>query len=299
MNHLEVPLFSLKHTLDAGHTFSWNYWEAGGATYATTVDDGVAVKVWQDTLELHLLNYESSKPFDAPGFFSRRFRLHDDLEAVYGEISRDEVLAQAVQKYKGLRMVKDPFWECVVSFISSAQNQIPRIRESMNLIRQNYGEAIDWNDRVYYSFPPPEVVAQVSVSDFFEKTKTAFRAKHIIKAAQQIVSGEIPPQRELEAMPFEQARREVSRLFGVGEKVADCVCLYSLGKMESFPIDTWIAAALRDHYPGFPNYEKKGEKAYREASAAAINHFGRNAGYAQQYLYIFKRKNSRQGPVLE
>ena len=296
MPSIKTPDFSLELLMKSGQTFCWTHKEtelAGKKAYiAQTVRDGSVVKFWQEKGNLDTLHYSSTGSLKEEQI-TKWFGLGDDFGEIIPSITRDPLVAQAVKAHPGLRNVHDPLWPCLVSFIIAARNNIPSIQKSMNLISKHYGTPVQGSSETFYEFPSAERLAELDVKEFFDKSNTAFRAKHIIKTAQLVVDGALPTQQELERMPYEEAKEHLLKLQGIGEKVADCILLFSLHKLESFPIDVWIDRVLREHYPSFPTYEKT-KNSYRKAAEAARGLFGPFAGYAQDYLYYYKRNQERQ-----
>lgn len=210
-----------------------------------------------------------------PEEFEQVWKNYFDLEEDYGKIigmidSRDSYLLKAAAYGSGMRILRQDLWEIIVSFIISQQNNIKRIRRCIDLLCQKYGEEKrSERGKVFYLFPGPDALANASIEDL-SACNLGYRSKYIQKTAQSVVTGEI----DLDAvkqMDYETAMKELCRLSGVGEKVANCICLFALHKTEAFPVDTHIHKVLKEQYPsGFP--------------------FERYAGYAgtlQQYIFYY------------
>lgn len=215
-----------------------------------------------------------------PEEFKQVWEKYFDLEEDYGKIinsidQKDAYLLKAASYGGGIRILRQDLWEMIVSFIISQQNNIKRIRKCIYYLCQKYGgEKRTEDGRLYYGFPAPDALAKASVEDL-QACNLGYRSKYIRKTAQSVVDGEVDLQ-AIWKMDYEAAKIELCKLSGVGEKVANCICLFALHKTEAFPVDTHIQKVLKEHYPdGFP--------------------FERYSGYAgiiQQYIFYYDLHNS-------
>ena len=153
---------------------------------------------------------------------------------------------------QGIRILRQDLWEMIVSFLISQQNNIPRIRRCISNICERYGERRQGSGgRVYYTFPGPAALAAAGEEELRD-CNLGYRSRYVKKTAQMILEGQVSLE-EVQRMDYLQAREELQKLYGVGAKVADCICLFALHQMEAFPVDTHIRQALEKHYPqGFP-----------------------------------------------
>jgi N-glycosylase/DNA lyase len=204
------------------------------------------------------------------------------FEKVIDTFPNDGVLQEAVKRHWGLRVLRQEPWETLASFIASSTKQIVQIRQIVAALAQLLGE----ND----AFPPVDVVARATHRQLLD-CKLGFRAKYLLAAARAIDSGEVRLDK-LPAMEYERAVEELTKLPGVGEKIACCTLLFSCDHNEAFPIDVWIERALKRIY--FPK-RKVTPKQLREFTRS---HFGPYAGWAQQYLFFSERTRGRQ-PLLD
>ncbi|MFX1580554.1 MAG: DNA-3-methyladenine glycosylase family protein [Promethearchaeota archaeon] len=273
MRSLKVTRFSLKDTLECGQTFCWVK-EGDGYINA---DIGQVVYVEQREGKLF---YETSG-----GDVNLRalLRLDDSLDKIHREISRDGIMKTSIDFAPDLRIVNDPFFPCLVSFLCSVWKNVPAIRGMTNAIRQRWGPSYEFRERTFYGMPTPEQLARAKVSDL-KNLGLAWRSEFIAKSTEFIVNRVITED-ELRKMDYLDARKQLKKLHGVGDKVADCVSLFSLGFLEAFPIDIWIERVIQDHYGIFT----EAGKSYSKKSEAARNYFGKYAGYAQEYLYHYTR----------
>lgn len=201
-----------------------------------------------------------------------------DLDGAYGDYinavnPRDKYLLEAVETGGGIRILRQDLWEMTVSFLISQQNNITRIRRCVENICSSFGEKkITSDGKEYYAFPTPEALAQASEEQLRE-CNLGYRAGYVRRTAESVASGEISLEK-IERMSYKKAKEELLKLHGVGDKVADCICLFGLHHLDAFPIDTHIRQALNSHYKrGFPNRRYKGFRGviqqyifYREIS---------------------------------
>lgn len=205
-------------------------------------------------------------------FWKEYFDLGTDYGAYIGLINpRDTYLQNAAQLGEGIRILRQDLWEMIVTFLISQQNNIQRIRRCVEKLCQEYGEKlVNGRGEVYYGFPKPEALAQLD-EDALKACNLGYRSKYVVRAAKSVAGGQI----DLDAvrrMPYKKAKEELLKLYGVGEKVADCICLFGLHQLEAFPVDTHISQALEKNYKrGFPMRRYKGFQ-----------------GVLQQYIFYFE-----------
>ncbi len=294
---LDSP-FNLDYTLESGQVFRW---ENRGEWWYGAVFGG-ALKVAQEANSLHCI---SSGDAIGSSFVRAYFRLDEDLQSILASIMKDETMTQAVQKFYGMRLIRQDFWECLASFVLATNSNIPRIKRMVASICSRFGESIEFEGVVHFTFPKAEKLADASVAELGE-AGLGYRAPFLKRVAEAVAQQKVDPG-ELSMMDYGRAHESLSKVLagekvlpGVGPKVADCVLLYSCGKDEAFPIDVWIARALARSYPGLLGKSarirlaSKGKtrlarNEYLRISAAARAYFGRYAGYAQQYLFMMAR----------
>lgn len=188
--------------------------------------------------------------------------------------NQDRYLIQAATFGAGIRILKQEVWEMIVSFIISQQNNIKRIKKSIELLCQKFGEKKYFENIVYYAFPSAETLAQATQEEL-NQCNLGYRSKYILKTAQSIVKKEMDIT-VLKNMSYEQAKTELMKLYGVGKKVADCICLFGLHQLEAFPIDTHIKKVLETNYQNqFPFESFQGYE-----------------GVIQQYIFYYDLKNT-------
>jgi len=268
--------FNLKHTLECGQFFRWEKIEDW--YYLVCFDTLTKVKQKGNNL------YSITKPQRDSEFINHIFRLDDDLDSIVGTIIKDAMMVEAVEKFKGLRIMRQNPLECLISFICSANSSIPNIKIKLTTLAELYGDYIGMDGYSFFTFPKLEALVSADV-DELKDHKIGYHSK-FIKETARIMDLNSIDLNALKDQGYENVKRDLLNTFGgsgVGEKVADCVCLFSLEKLEAFPIDVWIERIMKEYYFG-------GEKVSKEGiSKFAREYFGSYAGYAQEYLYHYKR----------
>ncbi|MDY3751342.1 DNA-3-methyladenine glycosylase [Christensenella minuta] len=217
--------------------------------------------------------------------FERVWKRYFDLERDYAALVSDcgdSVLKQGMQYGCGLRLLNQEPFETLISFIVSANNHVKRIRGILRRICALYGEPFSFEGKTWHRFPAPAILAGLS-EEALGECGSGYRAPYIKGAARMAAEGF--SLEALRGMGYADAKKELQRLPGVGPKVADCVLLFSLGFYDAFPADVWVRRVLREQY-GFTGND-------RQIYEFARKRFGPYAGIAQQYLFFWKRENSK------
>lgn len=236
-------------------------------------------KTWQGIDGQRILELREGGP--APRAAARFLRAGDDYAAMLSEISRDRAVARAARRYRGLRLLRQDPFQCYITFIVSANSSMARIRDGLWRLCSAFGGRSGGRGRASHFFPEPRSLARASVGQL-RACGLGYRAGYVKEAAR------MAPELDLERLrrrPYPEARAELLRVPGIGPKVADCIMLFSLEKLDAFPIDTWMAKALRLHYPGCFEGGHGTEKKYMRMRDEAVGRFGRYAGLAQQFLF--------------
>ncbi|OVE74652.1 hypothetical protein BVX95_01610 [archaeon D22] len=271
MKKISVKNFNLKYTIECGQFFRYRLLN-DGSYLINYLDKLFVVKQIKDD------EIEFSKNVDEK-FISNFFRLDDDLGEIYSVISTDEYMKQAISEYHGLRLIRQNPWECMVSYVCSSASNIPKIQKNLELLSGFFGKPVTCKNYDSFSFP------EIGSMDDFEKilsSKTGYRAKFLYEVNKRVSDSYFL---KLMKLSYETMKSELVLLPGIGEKIADCIILFSLDKLEAFPMDTWIKKALEDIY----GLEIKN---YKKAQEFAKEKWGRYAGYAQQYIYMKYRSDS-------
>jgi N-glycosylase/DNA lyase len=294
---LDSP-FNLEHTLESGQVFRWR--KRGEWWYG--VVSGSVLKIRQDGDVLRC--FSGSDKLDSI-FVKSYFRLDDDLEHILATFTKDNFITRAIERFYGLRLIRQDIWECLASFVLATNANIPRIQKMVLAVCEKYGSTFEFGGEGFSGFPSPEVLAAARVS-VLEACGLGYRAPFLKKVSLSVAEGKVDF--GLASLPYEEARGALLKelfgeklLLGVGPKVADCVLLYSCGKDEAFPIDVWIARVLSSSYPRLLETSirsrlaregkvKLSSQDYARLSKSVRAYFGEFAGYAQQYLYMAARE---------
>jgi N-glycosylase/DNA lyase len=286
--------FDLQSTVESGQSYLWDRTDGemyttteaygGSAWYETVVppipevsDEQAVLRVRQEGDEIQ---WESTT--DAVPILTHLLRLDDDLDAIQAATPADPLLDRAFEQYRGMRLVRDPVFPCLISFICSAQMRVARIHGMQRRLAREYGNEIEFDGRTYHAFPTPTQLAERTEDELREQS-LGYRAPYVQRTAEMIAEGEVDPLNAVD-LAYEAARDHMSQFVGVGNKVADCVLLFSLGFTEAVPLDTWIQTAIADHYPACDC------GGYVSTSRAIREQFGgKYAGYAQTYVFHYLR----------
>jgi len=219
------------------------------------------------------------------------FRKKDDIEKIIKSISKDSVTKKAVKQYLGLRILEQDPFQCLISFITSSNSNIQKIKNSLENISKKFGTKIKFEDQEFFLFPEPKKLAKASINEI-KSCGVGYRAQFIKEAASMMMLKKIDFE-YLKKSNYQEAKKEICLIPGVGNKVADCVLLFSLNKLEAFPLDRWIIRILEKYYSDKFQLETKTitEKQYDIIHEKILNHFGPFAGYAQQFLFKMEREN--------
>ena len=216
-------------------------------------------------------------------FWASYFDLEQDYGRWIASINpNDRYLSAAAAFGSGIRILRQDLWEMIVSFLISQQNNIARIRRCIENICEAYGEPMaDESGINWYAFPTPEVLADLD-EDALKACNLGYRSKYVVRAARSVRDHEIDPE-AIPLMNYRQSREELLKLFGVGEKVADCICLFSLHHLQAFPVDTHIRQAMEAHYKrGFPNRRYRGFQGVLQQYIFYYELFGKESGQQKE-----------------
>jgi N-glycosylase/DNA lyase len=281
----------LYNTLESGQSYLWrredgrlydghdpSEWGSEPPWYYTVVD-GEVLRVRQHDDHLEWTAGTTAEPT-----LRRLLRLDDDLDAIVDAAPSDPLLDAAADYARGLRIVRDPAFGSLISFICSAQMRVARIHDMVSALARTYGDEIEFDGRTYHAFPSPEQLA-ATTEGALRDLGLGYRAPYVQQTAELVAEGEAHPD-EARDLPYEEAREYLTQFVGVGEKVADCVLLFSLGHLEAVPLDTWIRSAIEEYYP---ECDRDG---YADTSRAIRKRFGGEyAGYVQTYVFYWLRTN--------
>jgi N-glycosylase/DNA lyase len=218
------------------------------------------------------------------------FRKKDNLDKIIKSISKDKTVKIAVKKFQGLRILRQDPFQCLISFIVSSNSNIPKIKSNMENISKKFGKKIKFQNQEFFLFPNPKKLAKVPINEI-TSCGVGYRAKFIKDAAKIIDKKEIDFD-YLKKCDYQDAKENICQIPGVGNKVADCVLLFSLDKLEAVPLDRWIIRILEKYYSKKFEMNTKTitEKQYNILHKKIVNHFGPFAGYSQQFLFKMERE---------
>ncbi len=279
--------FDLVSSLESGQAHRWAYPKDGDDGWYTGVVRGNLVRIRQtdDRVEFRCA------PTDEAAFAPRLaeyFRFDDDISKIYDVINQDERVADMVRRYPGLRVLRTEPWECLVAFICSATSNIPRIHQNMESISEAFGSPVSLNGWTRHTFPAPADLAEAGEAEL-RRLGLGFRAPYVHLASVAVLEGRLDLDALIE-MPYPEAKAALMERRGIGSKIADCIAVFSLEKLEAFPIDVWVRRALGEWY--FPEQKTPPDRVLLEW---AQERFGRYGGYAQQYLFHGRRLSAKSG----
>ena len=219
------------------------------------------------------------------------FRKNDNMQEIIKSISKDKTVKQAINQYEGLRIFRQDPFQCMISFIISSNSNIQKIKNSLEKITKKFGEKVEIQNKEFFLFPKPEKLANASIEEI-KKCGVGYRAPFIKQAAEMVFSKKIDF-KYLEKLNYKEAKKNICLIPGVGNKVADCILLFSLNKLEAFPLDTWMIKILEKYYSNEFKIETKTitQKQYEILHEKIVNYFGPYCGYAQQFLFKMERES--------
>ena len=263
---------NLSHIFECGQCFRWNS-DADGSYIGVVENEVVRARIADNTFILDGTTNEA--------FWKNYFDLNADYTEIKNKLNKDKILKKCIEYGYGIRILKQEPFEAIISFIISANNNIPRIKKIIEALCRLYGQRLEFEGREYYTFPTAQTLAKLEISDL-APIRAGFRDKYIIDAARKISSSEVDLQK-IHAMSTVQARNELMKIKGVGKKVADCVLLFGFSRLDVFPQDVWIKRILNDAYSVAPT----------NIDEFSRNKFGAYGGLAQQYLFYYHRDGQK------
>ena len=220
------------------------------------------------------------------------FRKNDNMQEIIKSISKDKTVKKAVKEYEGLRLFRQDPFQCLISFIISSNSNIQKIKNSLEKITKKFGKKVKIQNKEFFLFPEPEKLAKATI-DEIKSCGVGYRAPFIKEAAKMVILKKIDFE-YLKKCNYHEAKKNICLVPGIGNKVADCIMLFSLNKLESFPLDTWMIKILEKYYSKEFKIETKTitQKQYELLHEKIVNYFGPYCGYAQQYLFKMEREKN-------
>ena len=272
-----VQSFEPVHIFECGQCFRWNKQENN--SYTGIVKNNVINVKKENERVIFIGNCNE----DIKTICIDYFDLNKNYENIKTELSKiDNYLANSIKYGNGIRILHQDLWETLISFIISANNNIPRIKTIIERISKTYGNKLIFQDKEYYAFPTPEELANVTVQDF-RNLGLGFRDVRVYETVQKTLRKEIDLEQLEKEKDAETLRNKLLEIPGVGPKVADCIMLFSLKRYEVFPVDVWVRRVISELY--FENVEQKPQTIQKFAK----EQYGNLAGLAQQYLFYWRR----------
>jgi len=218
------------------------------------------------------------------------FRFDDDFQKIKKQLSKDKIVQKAIRNFPGMRILRQDPFQCYITFIVSSNSNIPNIQTRLQNLCKTFGKKKISGRKEFFLFPEPTDLADASINQII-KCGLGYRSKFVKKAAIAVDSNIINFE-TLRKMNYHTARDELCQVFGIGKKVADCILLFSLDKLDAVPLDRWILRILQKYYSKEFEIKTKSitEKTYDDLHYKIVDHFGKYAGYAQQFLF----KNERE-----
>ncbi len=272
--------FEPEHIFDCGQCFRWNKEENGSYTGVFN-HNVINVKRENDKII-----FRGICRGDIKEECIKYFDLDRDYEKIKDKLSKvDENLKASIKHGIGIRILNQDLWEALISFIISANNNIPRIKGIIERLAKNYGDKIIWNNKDYYTFPTPEQLKKASVADF-RKLGLGFRDVRVYETTKIVNDNKNILQELKNEKDVNKLREKLLKFPGVGPKVADCIMLFALNKLEVFPIDVWVRRVMNELYIKNDDETKVNKK---QIEKLAKEKYGNLAGIAQQYLFYWRR----------
>ena len=275
--------FELKDIFECGQCFRWN--EQDDKSYIGVIKDAIInVKKENDSII-----FTGKCDGDIKEVIEYYFDLNTDYEEIKQKLSNiDKYLKTSIEYGKGIRILNQDLWEMIISFIISANNNIPRIKGIIERLSKKYGNEIEWNGQKYYTFPTPEQLKDVTVEEY-RKLGLGFRDIRLYETTKMILNKEVDLEKLRNNPNTQEVRDELLKLSGVGPKVADCILLFSdLKRFDVFPIDVWVRRVMNDLYIKEADEAKVSKTKIEKL---ADEKFGNLKGLAQQYLFYWRREN--------
>jgi len=278
-----VKSFEPKDIFECGQCFRWNKQEDG--SYEGVFKNNIATlkKQNQDIIIEGVSSGNLAKEIE------EYFDLNRDYEKIKETLTKiDKNMKTSIQYGQGILLLNQDLWETILSFIISANNNIPRIKGIIERLAKQYGTKITWKGKDYYTFPTPEQLKEVTIQEYRD-LGLGFRDKRIYETTKMVLNKQIDLKQLHQNPNTFEVREQLLSLSGVGPKVADCILLFStLKRLEVFPIDVWVRRVMNDLYIKDKDENKVNKK---QIESLANQKFGNLAGLAQQYLFYWRREN--------
>lgn len=269
---VQIKDFVPMHTFDCGQCFRWEK-QPDGSYIGVANSQVVRISAEGDTVTIDGCSHD-----DYESFWKRYLDADRDYSLIKNELTVNETMKSAIEFGSGIRILRQDFFEALISFIISQRSSIPKIKSCVEKLCRHCGEEILFEGKTYYSFPNAQRIAALSEEDI-RSLGVGYRAPYILRAAQAVSEGDIDTD-FLEKADTSAAREKLLSLHGVGDKVCDCVLLFSLGKYDLFPSDVWIKRVMAEEFET------------NDAKTSGESLFKNYSGFAQQYLFYWRKYNN-------
>jgi len=290
MIEISAPDFDLAMTLNSGQVFHWQ--KAGNGFIGAIENNPLYVEQRGQVLNARGTGEELDgfKPSSLPQLVSNYFALDHPLAQICASFPANPIMTAARDFCRGLRIIRQPKWECLATFICSSMKQVAHIRQISAALRNRFGDQREIGGCVLHTFPSAQQIARASEKQLRE-CALGYRARNLRATAQVVSSGQCNLE-AWSALPDAELREHLCALPGVGAKIANCVMLFAYDRLRAFPIDVWIERVLRQHY-----FARRKKMTARQLREFCETYFGEHAGYAQQYLFHHARVTMRKSGV--
>lgn len=266
---IKLSDFSPAHTFDCGQCFRWER-QIDGSYIG--VAGGKVVKI---SANENVVTIDDIDENDYNAFWKKYLDAERDYTAIKEKLRKHPLMDKAINFGGGIRLLRQEFHETLISFIISQRSSIPKIKSCVARLCELYGEEIEFEGNIYYSFPSIDVLSNVTEEEY-RAIGVGYRAPYIVDAVRKLKNGELDEE-YLQNCDTPTARSELLKVHGVGDKVCDCVLLFSLGKYDLFPSDVWIKRVMEESFDTL-SAKETGENLFKEYS-----------GFAQQYLFYWRK----------
>ena len=308
MNYNKINLVPLDpvRTINSGQVFLWenhnNSWYGIDGNYILkiTINDEKIYKLMENQkflYELENIDIEYNSFPEYKNWNYNFFRLYDNQDIIDKTLSKDPVILNIYKKYRGLRLIRQDPFQCIISFVCASNTNIKRIRYMLKNITKKFGKRVIYNGLSFNLFPNVNELSEASIEELVG-CGLGYRSKFVKSISNNIKNN--LDLNSLKDMKYLEAKSELTKLFGIGNKIADCVLLFSLEKTEAFPIDIWIYRALFQYYGwmfkdnSLIKSVKLPENKYTLIHNSINDYFGKYSGYVQQYLYYHIRESNKR-----
>ena len=272
-----VKDFNIRHIFDCGQCFRWNKEE--DESYTGVVKN----KVINVSQEGNTVDFNNINSDDFQNSIKNYFDFDTDYETIKKTVNTDDIMAEAIKFGQGIRILNQDEWETMISFMISANNRIPMIKKVIENLSTSFGDYLgNYKGKDYYSFPSAESLAAAPVEKILE-CKAGFRAPRIKEAANRFLT-ERDQIYNIRNISYDEGLAYLKTYTGIGDKVANCVLLFSMRHFDTFPVDVWVRRVMQTLY-----VDKETKDA--DIKIFAEEKFGKFSGFAQQYLFYYAREN--------